>query len=98
MNAYDINIWTSVTHNGKFSHKVQRKVLVHARNEAEAKSKIMLAPEKHYDTDNLHIVASAEYIYSCVKFGTVKKELHYTYSDGRHAIPCEYFKNGVMIK
>ena len=63
-----------------------RVELIHARNEQEAKGKIELTVGKTYVTGNLKIEASAEFIYSCKKIGTVKKQLYYEYSDGRRPI------------
>ena len=88
MNVYEIDIWTSVKHNGKFSHTVTRTVMVHALNEDRAKKKITLEPEKIYDVGSrLVINASAEFIYRLTKTGTVRKKLYYEYSDGRNPRP-----------
>lgn len=86
MNAFEIDIWSQVKHNGKFSHTITRVELIHARNEREAKGKVKLIEGETYVTGELEIEASAEFIYSCRKTGTVRKQLYYEYSDGRSPI------------
>ena len=86
MNAFEIELWVGVRHNGKFSHNVIRTELIHARNEQEARGKIMLKGGTTYVTGTLKIEASTEYLYSCKKIGTVRKQLYYEYSDGRRPI------------
>ena len=83
MQAFDIEIWRQVEHNGKFSHTVPRVELIHARNEQEAKGKVKLVEGKTQMVGDLEIQVSNEFIYSCRKIGTVRKVLFYEYSDGR---------------
>ncbi len=83
MNVYEINIWRSVYHGGKFSHTGTRMELIHALNEERAKSRITLAKEKTWESGTLLIRASSETFYSVRKTGTVTKQLYYEYSDGR---------------
>lgn len=86
MNAFEIDIWRQVKHNGKFSHTVTRVELIHARSEQEAKGKVKLTEGKTYINSNPEIEVSAEFIYSCRKIGTVRKQLYYEYSNGRRPI------------
>lgn len=86
MNAFELDIWKQVKHNGKFSHTVTRMRLIHARNEREARGKVKLAEGETSLTGTLEIEVSAEFIYSCRKIGTVRKQLYYKYSDGRRPI------------
>lgn len=99
MNAYEIDIWRGVKHNGKFVVNNSRKVLVHARNENEAKSKVTLALSKTYNYSDvgkgkitLIIEVSQETVYSCIRIGTVKIERFYTYSNGRTPTLVSDFK------
>ncbi len=87
MNAYEIRIWKSVKHNDKFSHYLERKQLIHARNETQAKNKIALEKGNAHNLDNLIITVSEEYIYSTTKIGTVVIRPFYVYSDGRTPRP-----------
>jgi len=86
MNAFEVDIWKQVKHNGKFSHTIPRMELIHARNEQEARGKVELAGGELQKGYNLEIDVSAEFIYSCRKVGTVRKQLYYEYSDGRNPI------------
>lgn len=93
MNAYEICIWKSVKHNGKFSHNIERRQLVHTRNEKEAGLKVELEPSKIHDmtkAGGILIEVSQEYIYEVVKIGTVHIEKFYVYSDGRNPIPVKH--------
>jgi len=87
MNVYEIDIWQSVYNGDAFSHTVQRTELIHALNEARARNKIKLAKEKIWESGSTQIKASAEFIYSIRKTGTVTKQLYYVYSDGRTPRP-----------
>ena len=82
MNAYEVDVWRGVQHNGKFSHNDSRVELIHARNEEEARKKITLR-EGHVDglTSGLNINVSSESIYSVRKIGTVKIGRFYVYTD-----------------
>ena len=92
MNAYKLHIWTSVRHNGKYSHTVQRYKIVHAHNTEEAKGKIKLKEAKTYNASkDLIIEASTEFIYEAEKIGTVTIQPYYVYSDGSF-ISVEDFK------
>ena len=83
MLGFRVYIWRSVKHNGEFVVNNERTEIVHARNEDEAKSKVVLAPAKHHD-GNLTIDVSAEFIYGVEKIGTVKvvTRKFYEYSNG----------------
>ena len=86
MNAYEIVVWRSVKHNNGFSHNDGRVVLVHARNEEEAKKKVVLRVGCVIRLIDLIIDVSAEFIYSTRKIGTVRIERFYVYSDGRSPV------------
>ena len=86
MNVYEVDIWRSVTHNGKFSHNATRQQLVHALNEERARGKVLLAKAKDWES-GMKIEASEEVIYSIKKTGTVTKQMFYVYSDGRSPRP-----------
>lgn len=92
MNAYRIDIWKSVEHNGKFVANINRVVLIHARNETEAKSKISLQKETVQNLPQLEIKVSNEVIYSCERIGTVTIERFYVYSDGRTPISVKEYQ------
>jgi len=83
MNVYEIDIWKQVKRNGEFSHTVTRLELVHALNEERAKKKVILAESRKWDSSNLMIEASSEFIYNIRKTGIVTKKQYYEYSDGR---------------
>lgn len=90
MNVYEIDIWRSVYHNGKYSHTATRVELIHALNEERAKKKIALEPEKVYASEHTHglsVKVSAEFIYRIKKTGTVVIKPYYVYSDGRYPRP-----------
>ena len=87
MNAYEIRIRKSVKHNDKFSHNLERKQLIHARNETEATNKVILEKGNTHKLQNLIITVSDECIYSTTKIGTVEIKPFYVYSDGRTPIP-----------
>ena len=90
MNTYEIDIWRSVYHDGKYSHTATRVELIHALNENRAKAKITLAPEKTYNSGPSHtVMASKEVIYSIRKTGTVTIQPYYVYSDGRSPRPVK---------
>jgi hypothetical protein len=89
MNAYEIDIWRGVKHNGVFSHNDVRVELVHARNEEEAREKITLREgyiHNSFGACDLVIEVSSETIYSCRKIGTVCIKPFYVYSDGRSPV------------
>jgi hypothetical protein len=93
VNAYKLHIWTAVKHNGKFTHNVQRRKIVHARNSDEAKGKVKLKEAKSYNLPNTFMVeTSAEYIYQVEKIGTVIIQPYYVYSDGSY-MSVEDFKS-----
>jgi hypothetical protein len=92
LNAYRIDIWRSVKHNDKFICNVQRVQIIHARNEVEAKSKIILKGETINNLPDLIIKVSSEFIYSCEKIGTVRIEPFYIYSNGRSSISVKEYK------
>lgn len=92
MNAYGIDIWRGVEHNGKFVTNANRFEVIHARNEQEAKSKITLAKGYTQELPALTIKVSAECIYSVTKLGTVKIEPYYVYSGDKSPISVEDFK------
>jgi predicted metallo-beta-lactamase superfamily hydrolase len=92
MNAYEIDIWRNIKHNGKFFINDGRTVVIHARNQIEAKNKIRLAEAKTNKLDGLLIEVSAEFIHGVTKVGTVRIEKYYVYSNGRYPISVEDFK------
>ena len=89
MNVYEVDIWRSVNHNGKFSHTVQRFEVIHALNEELAKKKITLDKAKSYGKEPLIVDVTSEYIYRIKKAGTVTKQMFYVYSSGRNPRPVE---------
>jgi hypothetical protein len=98
MNAYEIDIWRSVKHNGEFVVNDPRTEVVHARNETEAKSKIKLAEKKTHQSADLLIDVSAEFIYGCHKIGTVTIEKFYVYSSNRTPTPVKEFQLRNRVK
>jgi len=68
-------------------------ILVHARNEKEAKSKITLIKGDTKVLPDLIIKVHDEFIYSCTKIGTVKIEPFYVYSDDQQSpVSVSYYK------
>jgi hypothetical protein len=92
MNAYEIDVWRGIKHNGEFVINDSRKVMIHARNQIEAINKVKLAETKTNKLDGLLIEVSAEFIYRITKIGTVKIEKFYVYSHGKSPTSVEYFK------
>jgi hypothetical protein len=92
MNAYEISIWRGIRHNEKFIVNDQRTVIIHARNETEAKSKVKLAEPQHNNLDNIRIDVSKEFIYTVYKIGTVTIQPFYVYSNDRGSISVAEFK------
>jgi hypothetical protein len=92
MNAYGIDIWRSVKHNGEFVTNANRFVIIHARNEQEAKTKVTLAKAYINDLPALKMEVSAEIIYSVTKLGTVRIEPFYVYSGDKSSISVKEFK------
>jgi hypothetical protein len=95
MNAYRIDVWRSVKHNGKFVTNIQRQIVVHARNKEEAESKIKLTKESVNKLPALLVEASNEFIYSCEKIGTVTIQPFYVYSDKLSPTLVEDYKNNL---
>jgi hypothetical protein len=94
MNAYRVDIWKSVKHNGKFVTNIQRVIVIHARNTEEAKAKAILKKSTVNKLEGLIVEASAEYIYSCEKIGTVTIEKFYVYSNHDYSpVPVEEYRN-----
>jgi len=87
MNTYEMDIWSTVKHNGEFSHTATRVQFVHALNEERARKKVKLAGERTINSGAIPITASSETIYAIRKTGTVLKKLMYVYSDGRSPRP-----------
>lgn len=81
MNAYEVNIWASVKHNGIFSHHIERELVIHARNVGEAKNKVYLKKGCiNTGNDKLNIEVSEEFIESVYLIGEVEIHPHYVYS------------------
>jgi hypothetical protein len=80
MNAYRIDMWRSVKHNGVWVTTVSRTEIIHARNEKEARSKIILKEAYVNNLPQLKIETGNEFINSCEKIGTVTIEPFYVYS------------------
>jgi hypothetical protein len=96
VNAYVLEIWQSVEHNGKFSHNVHREIIVHARNANEAKEKIALRPEHTKELPELKIEVGNEFVYSCKKIGTVEIRPFYVYSSHRYSpIEVDVYKANI---
>lgn len=82
MNAYRFDIWASVYHNGKFSHTITRKMVVHAQNKMKAEERLVLKPMAKHDCGGTSIEVSQEFIYNRQLIGQVTVRPHYHYSDG----------------
>ena len=92
MNAYEIDLWRSVKHNGEFVTNLQRRIIVHARNEKEAKTKVTLKESTVNKLPGLTIEASRESIYRTTLIGTVTIEPFYVYSSSRTSIPVKEYQ------
>ena len=69
-----------------------RTVIIHARNETEAKSKVKLAESQTNKLDGITIDVSKEFIYAVYKIGTVTIQPFYVYSNGKGSISVAEFK------
>lgn len=99
MNAYVVDIWSSLKHNSVSLPATTRQLVIHARNTNEATSKVILNSGYIKELPGLKIEVGKEFVYSCRKIGTVTIEKFYTYSNDAH-VPirvCDY-KNYIKDK
>ncbi len=84
MKAFELEIWQPVYYGNNFSHHSTRIVVIHARNQKEAESKIPLKrgedKSPHYLTKDEHV----RYVRDCGQVSIVK---YYEYSKDDHHSP-----------
>lgn len=91
MKAYKLLLWQPVYHGGTFSHYVERVVIIHAQNEAEAIKKV---PTKKGEDKSPHYITKDESLYKAYCLGRVTIRKYYVYAGDKdyNPIPIEVYK------
>ncbi len=88
MKAFEFELWQPSYYEGKFTNNIQRFVIVHARNEDEARQLIPLRKGKEYP---LHTTKD-ESVYDVKDLGSVRIEKFYVYQKDKSPISVKEFK------
>ena len=94
MKAYKLLLWQPVYHGDVLSHIVERVVVIHARNEEEAISKV---PLKKGQDKSPHYITKNESLYKAYCLGQVTIRKYYVYNGDKDysPIPIEVYKDNL---
>ena len=81
-NGYEVHIWATVLHNGKFSHTATRQKIVHASTEEAVRMAVTIKPGYEQEVhDGFILTVGREYIYSVTYLGRPEYVVRYVKDD-----------------